>query len=88
MPYSVIPALSDKLHTMRSQYEKLQAQKEKRQIQAEVLNSFLSKFSKPELLPLSFSDALWHATVDHMTVYTDGRLVFHFKNGGNISLHQ
>ena len=66
---------------MRSQYEKLQAQKEKRQIQAEVLNSFLSEISKPELLPLSFSDALWHATIDHVTVHTNGQLVFCFKNG-------
>ena len=69
---------------MRSQYEKLQAQKEKRQIQTEVLNSFLSELSKPELLPLSFSDALWHATVNHVTVHADGQLVFHFKNSSVI----
>lgn len=81
-------ALATEYESLQSQYEKLQAQKEKRQIQAEVLNSFLSEISKSELLPLSFNDALWHATVDHVTVHADGRLVFHFKNGSNTSLHQ
>ena len=72
-------ALATEYESLQAQHEKLQAQREKRQIQAEVLNSFLSEISKPELLPLSFSDALWHATVDHVTVHSDGRLVFCFR---------
>ena len=74
-------ALATEYESLQAQHEKLQVQKEKRQIQAEVLNSFLSEISKPDILPLSFSDALWHATVDHVTVHMDGQLVFHFKNG-------
>ena len=80
-------ALATEYESLQAQHEKLQTQKEKRQIQAEVLNGFLSEISKPELLPLSFSDALWHATVDHVTVHADGRLVFLFKNGARIIQH-
>ena len=73
-------ALATEYESLQAQHEKLQAQREKRQIQAEVLNNFLSELSKPELLPLSFSNALWHATVDHVTVHADGKLMFRFKN--------
>ena len=79
--------LATEYESLQSQYEKLQAQKEKRQIQAEVLNRFLSEISKLDILPLSFSDALWHATVDHVTVHADGQLVFHFKNSARIIQH-
>ena len=35
-------------------------------------------------LQLQFNPPLWHTTVDHVTVYADERLVFHFKNGSEV----
>jgi len=37
-----------------------------------------------DLLDITFTDALWNTAVDHVTVYADDRLVFHFKNGSEI----
>ena len=31
--------------------------------------------------PIEFDEKLWHAVVDRVTVYNDGRLVFTFTNG-------
>ena len=37
-------------------------------------------------LELQFNPALWHTTVDHVTVYADERLTFHFKNGSEVEV--
>ena len=36
-------------------------------------------------LPVQYSDRLWLNPVDRVTVYEDGRLVFRFKNGTEIT---
>ena len=36
-------------------------------------------------LPIQFSDRLLYNMVDQVTVYEDGRLVFRFKNGTEIT---
>ena len=39
-----------------------------------------------DTLQLQFNPPLWHTTVDHVTVYADERLVFHFKNGSEVEV--
>ena len=36
-------------------------------------------------LPVQYSDRLWLNLIDRVTVYEDGRLVFRFKNGTEIT---
>ena len=72
-------------------YEKLQAehdallqQKERRQIQAEAVGRCLDALEALELPQIAYTDSLWNTAVDHVTVFADDRLVFHFKNGTEI----
>lgn len=37
-------------------------------------------------LELQFNPALWHTTVDRVTVLADERLLFHFKNGSEVEV--
>lgn len=34
--------------------------------------------------PLAFDEKLWSVSIDHATVYNDGRIVFKFVNGAEI----
>ena len=36
--------------------------------------------------PIEFDEKLWHAVVDHVTVYNDDRLVFSLKDGSEITV--
>ncbi|MBE6927475.1 MAG: hypothetical protein E7467_03140 [Ruminococcaceae bacterium] len=74
-----------------ARYEKLQAeydgllhQKERRQIQADAIGNCLTALEELDLLQIAFTDSLWNTVVDHVTVYADDRLVFHFKNSAEI----
>ena len=35
---------------------------------------------------MRYKPTLWHTTVDHVTVYADERLVFHFRNGCEVEV--
>lgn len=36
-------------------------------------------------LPLEFTDRFWNNLIDRVTVYHDGRMVFCFKNGAEVT---
>ena len=38
-----------------------------------------------DALPIEFNEKLWNGLVDHVMVYNDERLVFHFKDGSKIA---
>ncbi len=38
-----------------------------------------------EELPVDFNEKLFHRLVDYATVYSDGRVVFTFRNGVEVS---
>ena len=84
-------AYADRYNSLVERYEKLQAeydtllqQKERRQIQTEAVGNCLTALEELDLLDITFTDALWNTVVDHVTVYADDRLMFHFKNGAEI----
>ena len=35
-------------------------------------------------IPMEFNETLWHTLVDHVTVYSDERIVFTFTDGAEI----
>ena len=39
-----------------------------------------------EAPPIEFDEKLWHAVVDHVTVYNDDRLVYSLKDGTEITV--
>lgn len=46
-----------------------------------MLSGFLFELGEFERLDTEWSDARFQATVEHITVHNDGRLVFTFTNG-------
>ncbi|MFT9056034.1 MAG: recombinase family protein [Ethanoligenens sp.] len=64
--------------------KRLDILREQRQIQelkGDILSGFLFELGELYELPMVFKEATWDAIVDHVTVHTDGRVVFTFKNG-------
>ena len=78
--------LVERYESLQTQYDTLQQQRERKQIQADAIGNCLTALEEVDLLDITFSEALWTAAVDHVTVYADERLVFHFKNGSEITV--
>lgn len=47
--------------------------------------SLLFELTELDELPISFHASLWNAAIDYVTVCSDGRVVFHFKDGKGIT---
>ena len=56
----------------------IRAEKEYR---ADILSGFLFEIGEYDILDTEWSDSRFHAIVERITVYNDGRLVFTFRNG-------
>ncbi|MCI8627886.1 MAG: hypothetical protein HFI40_16730, partial [Lachnospiraceae bacterium] len=46
---------------------------------------FLAGLGETGELPVDFNEKLFHRLVDYATVYPDGRVVFAFRNGVEVS---
>ncbi|MBQ8541798.1 MAG: recombinase family protein [Clostridia bacterium] len=69
----------------KTEYEKLQKAKNARFVKAEAISAFMFSIQELPTLPFEFDEKLWNATVEKVTVYDDGNLTFHFKNGVEIT---
>lgn len=66
--------------------QQLQNQKVTRRFQADVIESFMNEIRAfDNSLPVQYSDRLWLNLIDRVAVYEDGRLVFRFNNGTEIT---
>lgn len=74
----------ERYEELRERYTQLQADLEEREMKSIRVSGFLFSLREQEVLPIEFDEKLWNAMVDHVTVHTDERLVFHFKNGTEI----
>ena len=79
-------SLVERYENLQSRHDTLQQQKERRQIQADAIGGCLFALEELDLLQISFSEPLWNTVVEHVMVYSDERLVFHFKNGSEITI--
>jgi hypothetical protein len=79
-------SLVERYECLQTQYDTLQQQKERKRIQAETVSNCLAALEEVDLLDITFSEALWNAAVDHVTVYVDDHLEFCFKNGTAITV--
>ena len=73
--------LTKRYQALQKRYTTLTQQREEKQFKADVLSGFLFELGELERLDTEWRDARFQATVDHITVYNDGRLVFTFRNG-------
>ena len=79
-------ALAQRYHTAEEKAEQLQRQKVTKRFQADVMECFMTELMTIDAsLPVHYSDRLWLNLVDRVTVYEDGNLGFHFKNGMEIT---
>ena len=79
-------SLVERYETLQVKYDDLQQQKERRQVQAEAIRNCLDALEALELPQIAYTDSLWNTAVDHVTVFADDRLVFHFKNGSEVEV--
>ena len=79
-------ALVERHEKLQSRYDTLQKKRERKLIKADVMSGFLFAITELDTLQLQFNPALWHTTVDHVTVYADERFVFHFKNSSEVEV--
>lgn len=79
-------SLAERYEKLQARYEGLQKKKERQLLQADTLSGFLFEITELDILQLSFNESLWNTVIDHVTVFVDERLVFHFKNGAEITV--
>ena len=79
-------ALAQRYRDAEDRAQQLQSQQVTRRFQADVIESFMNEIrASDDSLPVKYSDRLWLNLIDRVTVYEDGRLVFRFKNGTEIT---
>lgn len=79
-------ALAQRYRDAEDRAQQLQSQKVTRRFQADVIESFMNEIRAfDDSLPVQYSDRLWLNLIDRVAVYEDGRLVFRFKNGTEIT---
>ena len=76
--------LISRFETSQAKQAALQKERAERERKADALDSFLFELSELDELNMEFSPQRWNAIVDHVTVHSDGRLVFNFQNGSDV----
>ena len=61
-------------------------EKNEREIKGDLLSEFLFEIIDLPNMDIAFSETRFGKTVDHITVYNDGRLVFTFFVGKDITV--
>ena len=79
-------ALTERFEALQVRQAALQKERAERERKGDVLSGFLFELSELDELNLEFSPQRWSAIVDHVTVFHDGRLVFSFQNGGEVTV--
>ena len=75
----------DRYESLKARYTRLQVKREERDAEALRIGGFMFELQELGELPIAFDEKLWHGLIDHVTVYHDERLVFHFKDGSEIT---
>ncbi|MDD2362465.1 MAG: recombinase family protein [Eubacteriales bacterium] len=67
------------------QLEALREQRQIKELKGDILSGFLFELGELYELPMVFKESTWDALIDHVTVHTDCRVVFTFKNGTEVT---
>lgn len=63
----------------------LRQQRERMRSDAIAIGGMLFELNELDTLSITFNEKLWNAAIDRVTVYADERVVFHFKDGKDIT---
>ena len=74
-----------KYDVQNEKVEKLKAVRAERLLKAEAISAFMFEIHERDRLVEEFNDRLWLATIEKVTVCHDGKLIFQFKNGMEVS---
>lgn len=77
--------LAKQFESAKSRLEALTDKKKVRFTEAEEIKAFIEILRAGKSVGLEYTDSLWNSLVDHVTIYSDERLVFAFKNGKEIT---
>ncbi|MEA4823044.1 MAG: zinc ribbon domain-containing protein [Clostridiaceae bacterium] len=69
----------------KKRLDSLREQRQMQELKGDILSGFLFVLSEQYELPMVFKEATWDALADHVTVHADGRVVFTFKNGTEVT---
>lgn len=75
-----------RFETLQTKQAALQKERAERERKADALDAFLFELSELDALDMEFSPRRWNAIVDHVTVHGDGRVVFSFHNGCDVTV--
>ena len=70
---------------LESREDSLEKERERKEIQYDIFSGFIAGLAEVRELPMDFNEKLFHRLVDYATVYPDGRVVFTFRNGVDVS---
>lgn len=62
----------------------LKQERERMKNDAIAIGGMLFELTELDALPITFNEKLWNTAIDRVTIYTDERVVFHFKDGKDI----
>ena len=79
-------ALVARYETAKAKLEKLQAEKAQREAKAEDIGGFMFELAEYGEPIIEFDDRLWLTAIDTVTVHRDGRLIFRFQTGHEITV--
>lgn len=76
---------ASKYESESTKVEQLKAHRTERLQKAEAISAFMFEVHEQENFIEDFSEKLWLTTIENVTVYHDGRMVFRFKNGTEVT---
>ena len=78
--------LVERYEALKSKHASYVRERENRQFKADILSGFLFEIKEIDYLDIAFDESHWNRIVDHVTVYSDERLVFSFQNSVEITV--
>ena len=70
---------------LESRMDSLEKERKEREFKYDIFSGFLFELGEIHELPLAFDDRLFYQLIDYATVYSDGSVVFTFRNGTEIT---
>ena len=80
-------ALCSRYETARKRLLEIEDIRLERRAKKTKIALFLEELEKQENLVTEYDEELWYTTVDFVTVYEDGRLVFTFRDGNEVEVN-
>ncbi len=78
--------LISRFESLQAKQSALQNERAERERKAGAMDTFLFELTELDELDMEFSPQRWNAIVDHVTVHHDGRIIFSFQNGSEVTV--